>query len=63
MFANEEKLYDRETAYHLIKNSVSEVNPYLDEELYLILQDLLLDKEIKNIFTKEGIQFKTRVKD
>lgn len=62
MFANEEKLYDRETAYHLIKNSVSEAYPYLDEELYPILQGLLLDKGIKSIYTKEGIQFKTRGK-
>lgn len=58
LYSKKEMLYEKETAYFLIKNSITEDDTGLNKELYLILLDLIKEEGINRIYKKERNSFK-----
>lgn len=57
MYADKNSFYEKATAWFLIRNSVSEQEPELDQKLAGILLDLLNDQKIEALYEKEGRPF------
>jgi len=53
VFSEKEKLYEKETAYFLIRNSLSENDIELNKELRIILSDIIKDKRIKKLYERD----------
>lgn len=57
VYSEKNSFYEKATAWFLIRNSVSELEPDLDQRLAGILSLLLDDREIKVLYEKEGRPF------